>query len=186
MQYKLKEKLGQSRAFYVLKYLSYHLCRSGGIGRRAGFKIRFPLREYGFESHLRYCAEKGTESMHEQPIIGVIIPAAGSSSRFGQKDKLSEDVGGRPLLIRTVEFFTKCDAVRDIVVAGPPQQIDDFKEKFAPTLSFHGVKIVEGDAQSRALSVLNALSSISPEVFLLEIIFIWPSKYKKLFLSILL
>ncbi|MBI70101.1 MAG: hypothetical protein CMJ38_08980 [Phycisphaerae bacterium] len=102
--------------------------------------------------------------MHKQPSIGVIIPAAGSSTRFGQKDKLAEDIGGRPLLIRTVEFFTKCEAVRDIVVAGPPEHFDDFKEKFAPTLSFHGVRIVEGDAQSRALSVLNALSAMSPDV----------------------
>ena len=36
--------------------------------------------------------------------IAVIIPAAGQSSRFGTKDKLAEDLGGRPLLLRTVEF----------------------------------------------------------------------------------
>ncbi len=39
--------------------------------------------------------------------IAVIIPAAGKSTRYGEKDKLAEDLGGRPLLIRTVEFFTK-------------------------------------------------------------------------------
>ncbi len=34
--------------------LPYFLgCRSGGIGRRAGFKIQFP-RKCGFDSHLRY------------------------------------------------------------------------------------------------------------------------------------
>ncbi len=102
--------------------------------------------------------------MNEQPKIGVIIPAAGISSRFGQKDKLVEDVGGRPLLIRTVEFFTKCDEVLDIVVAGPPQQFEAFKERFSPTLSFHGVKIVEGDEHSRAMSVSNALSALSADV----------------------
>ena len=102
--------------------------------------------------------------MNEQPTIGVIIPAAGSSTRYGQRDKLAEDIGGRPLLIRTVEFFTKCDEVRDIVVAGPPRHFEDFKERFAPTLSFHGVKIVEGDQDSRAMSVANALSALSSEV----------------------
>jgi hypothetical protein len=31
------------------------LSRSGGTGRRAGFKIRFPLKECGFDSLLRHC-----------------------------------------------------------------------------------------------------------------------------------
>ena len=30
------------------------ISRSGGIGRRAGFKIPYPLRVCGFESHLRH------------------------------------------------------------------------------------------------------------------------------------
>ena len=102
--------------------------------------------------------------MHKQPTIGVIIPAAGSSTRFGQKDKLAEDIGGRPLLIRTVEFFTKCDEVSEIVVAGPPQHFDEFKDRFGPTLSFHGVKIVEGDKHSRAVTVSKALLALSEEV----------------------
>lgn len=102
--------------------------------------------------------------MSEHPTIGIIIPAAGSSTRFGERDKLSESVGGRPLLIRTVEFFTKRDEVREIVVAGPPNDFEAFNEKFAPTLSFHGVKIVEGDAHSRAQSVANAINAISNSV----------------------
>lgn len=31
-----------------------HICRGGGTGRRDGLKIRFPLRECGFDSHPRY------------------------------------------------------------------------------------------------------------------------------------
>ena len=36
--------------------------RSGGIGRRAGFKIRFPLKECGFDSLLRHLSDGGDAS----------------------------------------------------------------------------------------------------------------------------
>ena len=62
--------------------------------------------------------------------IGVIIPAAGQSNRFGSRDKLSEDLGGRPLLIRTVEFFTKREDVLEIVVAGPPDEFEAFQDRY--------------------------------------------------------
>lgn len=91
--------------------------------------------------------------------VGVIIPAAGSSSRYGKRDKLAEDLGGRPLLLRTVEFFTKREEVRDIVVAAPVDSFDEFQDRFGPALSFHGVKIVKGGF-TRCDSVANALVSI--------------------------
>ncbi len=52
--------------------------------------------------------------------VGVIIPAAGRGERFGRSQKLDQDLGGRAMLLRTVELFTKRDEVRFIVVAGPP------------------------------------------------------------------
>ena len=96
--------------------------------------------------------------------IGVIIPAAGQSNRFGSRDKLSEDLGGRPLLIRTVEFFTKREDVLEIVVAGPPDEFEAFQDRFGPSLSFHGVKIVKGGSKGRGESVQLALPSISDQI----------------------
>ena len=52
--------------------------------------------------------------------VCVIIPAAGRSDRFGTADKLAQDLGGRPLLMRTVELFTKREEVNSILVAAPP------------------------------------------------------------------
>ena len=95
--------------------------------------------------------------------IAVIIPAAGQSTRYGSRDKLAEDLGGRPLLLRTVEFFTKREDVSGIVVAGPSQNIDEFKERFGPALAFHGVQIVTGGS-NRCESVANALKYISDDV----------------------
>ena len=92
--------------------------------------------------------------------VAVIIPAAGASSRFGDRDKLQEDLGGRPLLIRTVEFFTKRDEVSQIIVAGPPASMSGFRERFGGQLSFHGVELVEGGADHRWQSVKAALESV--------------------------
>jgi 2-C-methyl-D-erythritol 4-phosphate cytidylyltransferase len=96
--------------------------------------------------------------------IGVIIPAAGSSARFGTKDKLAEDIGGRPLLLRTVEFFTKREEVLEIVVAGPVDTFHEFQDRYGPALSFHGVKIIQGGKEGRWESVRNALGHISSNV----------------------
>ena len=80
--------------------------------------------------------------------VSVIIPAAGSSRRYGM-DKLGQDLGGRAMLLRTVELFTKRDEVRSIVVAGPPDDLETFRERFGAPLSFHGVRIVEGGRTER-------------------------------------
>lgn len=81
--------------------------------------------------------------------VCVIIPAAGRSSRFGAGDKLAQDLGGRPVLLRTVEIFTKRDEVKSIVVGGPLEGFEAFRDKFGPTLGFHGAKLVPGGRTHR-------------------------------------
>ncbi|MHC4948780.1 MAG: IspD/TarI family cytidylyltransferase [Planctomycetota bacterium] len=90
----------------------------------------------------------------------VIIPAAGRSARFGGGDKLGQDLGGRALLLRTVELFSKRDDVKSIVVAGPPDDFDEFQAKYAATLSFHGATLVEGGRAERWETVRNALAAV--------------------------
>lgn len=98
--------------------------------------------------------------MSEQTIrICVIITAAGSSSRFGT-DKLGEDLGGRPVLLRALEPFTKRDEVSRIVVAAPPASIDEFRARYGPTLLFHGAQIVPGGTHHRWESVRAALEHV--------------------------
>lgn len=98
--------------------------------------------------------------------VCVIIPAAGRSSRFGESDKLAQDLGGRSVLLRTVEAFTKRDEVRSIIVAGPPEGFDAFREKYGPTLGFHGAKVVKGGQVHRWETVRNVLDepgAVPPE-----------------------
>ena len=92
--------------------------------------------------------------------VCVIIAAAGRSERFGASNKLDQDLGGRPLLLRTVELFTKRDEVRSILVAGPPDSLEEFKHKYAATLSFHGASIVAGGRTARWETVASALKSV--------------------------
>ncbi len=90
----------------------------------------------------------------------MIIPAAGKSTRFGVSDKLAQDLGGRPLLLRTVELFTKRDEVRSIIVAGPPDSFEEFRLRYGPALSFHGTIMVEGGRTARWETVRNALREV--------------------------
>src|SRR5947208_15797673 len=91
--------------------------------------------------------------------VCVIIPAAGKSSRYGESDKLSQDLGGRSVLLRTVELFTKREEVKSIIVAGPPSELDEFKARYGATLGFHGAAIVPGGREHRWETVRNALNS---------------------------
>ncbi|MDA0802627.1 MAG: IspD/TarI family cytidylyltransferase [Planctomycetota bacterium] len=91
--------------------------------------------------------------------ICLIVTAAGSSQRFGA-DKLGEDLGGRPVLLRAVEPFTKRTEVTTILVAAPPDSIDAFTTRFGPTLLFHGVRIVPGGRTARWETVKAALAYV--------------------------
>lgn len=95
--------------------------------------------------------------------ICVIIPAAGASSRFqregGLRSKLDEDLGGKPVLQRTVEVFTKIDRVGSIVVAGPAGDDDfrEFKEKYGDKMALLGATLCRGGPAHRWETVKNAL-----------------------------
>jgi len=100
--------------------------------------------------------------------ICVIIPAAGASSRFGGPlpgglSKLDEDLGGRPVLQRTVELFVKRDDVRSIIVAGPHDGYDEFIERHGDKLGLLGVTVCKGGTAHRFETVANALAHVPAE-----------------------
>ena len=93
--------------------------------------------------------------------IAVIIPAAGSSSRFNTGDsgllaprnKLDEDLGGRPVLQRTVELFNTRPDVCGVIIAGPA---DD--EAFAQFEFRHADKLaLLGAVLCRLLTALSMM-----------------------------
>ncbi len=96
--------------------------------------------------------------------LGVIIPAAGGSTRYaaagGLRSKLDEDLGGRPVLQRTIELFANLDATALIIVAAPADEYDEFIDRHGDRLGLAGVRVCRGGAEHRWQSVKNALELI--------------------------
>lgn len=89
---------------------------------------------------------------------GAVIVAAGSASRMGGIDKVMAQLGGEPMVARTIRAFQQCDAISEIVVVTRPDLIIPIKSL---CLNFDKVKTVVAGGASRQESVdlgLNALS----------------------------
>lgn len=101
--------------------------------------------------------------------IAIIIPAAGFSARFNadspdnDRSKLDEDLGGKPVLQRTVELFNTRDDVGDVIVAGPhdPARFAEFKLRHGDKLSLFGVVLCQGGATHRYETVAAALQHVN-------------------------
>jgi 2-C-methyl-D-erythritol 4-phosphate cytidylyltransferase len=103
--------------------------------------------------------------------IAVILPAAGTGSRFIQaagpssslpQNKLEIDLGGRPVFLRAIERFLKRPGVEQIILAVNPDTIDEFKFRWGDKLGFHGVQVVPGGKAERWETVLKALDAVKP------------------------
>ena len=58
----------------------------------------------------------------QKKMRSVVITAAGNSTRFGE-NKLLLEILGKPIIVRTVEQFTKCPQIDEIIVATRKQDI---------------------------------------------------------------
>jgi 2-C-methyl-D-erythritol 4-phosphate cytidylyltransferase len=96
--------------------------------------------------------------------FAVILPAAGRSSRFRDKEKKPfVNLDGRAVWLRTVEqFVTRPDVAQCIIVVSPDDQ-EMFRRRYGANLAFMNVQIANGGAE-RFESVANALALVKPEV----------------------
>ena len=89
-----------------------------------------------------------------------IIVAAGSGTRFGSPvPKQFLEIGGKPLLIHTLERFEFCPAVDEIVLVLSAAEIENFQSAIGKFNLKKISKIVSG-GETRAASVLKGLNSI--------------------------
>ncbi len=99
--------------------------------------------------------------------LAVIIAGAGASTRYkgagGLRDKLEEDLGGRPVLQRTVELFSKRDEAKWIIVAGPHDGYDEFLAHHGDKLGMLGVKCCRGGKRERYETIKAALEVVPAE-----------------------
>ncbi len=89
--------------------------------------------------------------------LAVVIPAAGASRRFGGRSKIDEDLGGRPVLQRTVELFVNRPETAVVIIAGPASEFEEFKLRHGDRLGLIGAQICKGGAEHRYESVRNAV-----------------------------
>src|SRR5205807_5171389 len=95
--------------------------------------------------------------------FAVILPAAGQSSRFRDKEKKPfATLDGRAVWLRSAELFvTREDVCQTIIVIAQADQ-ELFRRRYGANLAFMNVQIAEGGAE-RFESVANALALLKPE-----------------------
>lgn len=86
--------------------------------------------------------------------INAIIPAGGTSSRFGNKNKLLEKINGKEVIKYTIDAF-EASNVNEIIICANISIIDELKNIFADSKK---VKIIEG-GRTRQESVFNGLKA---------------------------
>jgi 2-C-methyl-D-erythritol 4-phosphate cytidylyltransferase len=103
------------------------------------------------------------------PRFAVILPAAGKSSRFRDKEKkVFANLDGRPVWLRSAELFVnRPDVARLIVVVAPEDQAT-FRQRYGAHIALLGVQIANGGAE-RFESVANALALVGEDVELVAI-----------------
>ena len=101
--------------------------------------------------------------------VGVIICAAGASSRFGGKRKKPfVDVDGRAVFLRSVEIFSSREDVKQILLAIAPEDEELVSVKWGPNLKFYNVKICFGGAE-RFDTVQKGLELIKDDIELIAV-----------------
>ena len=84
--------------------------------------------------------------------INAIIPAGGTSSRFGSKNKLMEKINDKEVIRYTVEVFEQAN-IDEIIVCAHATIMEELRDIFK---DFKKVRIVEG-GNCRQQSVFNGL-----------------------------
>jgi 2-C-methyl-D-erythritol 4-phosphate cytidylyltransferase len=90
-----------------------------------------------------------------------VLPSAGAGRRMGARSgtrKQYLEIGGEPILLRSVRVFLEHPAFVQVVVAVPPADMAS-----VPALLPGGVTVVAGGA-TRGDSVRNGLDAVSPDV----------------------
>ena len=101
--------------------------------------------------------------------FAVILPAAGKSSRFKDKEKKPfANLDGRAVWLRSAELFVSRNDVCQCLIVVSPEDQDLFRRRYGANLAFMNIQIVAGGSE-RFESVANALAQVKPEADLVAI-----------------
>ena len=95
--------------------------------------------------------------------ISVIITAGGTSSRYGNKNKLLENLGDKTVIEQTVSKFLNINSIDEVIIVANISIIDTLKSMFNDTK----IKITQG-GNTRQESVLKGLCKVSNDYVLIH------------------
>lgn len=95
------------------------------------------------------------------PFVTAIVVAAGNSTRMGGVNKQFLSLGGVPVLVRTLQAFSACPMVNEIVVAA---REEDIVEMFSLVKAYKIEKVTDivRGGSTRQESVFSAIRRASP------------------------
>ncbi len=97
------------------------------------------------------------------PRFAVILPAAGKSSRFRDREKKPfVNLDGRAVWLRCAELFITRDDVCQCLIVVAPEDQETFRRRYHANLAFMNVQIADG-GKERFESVANALAKVKEE-----------------------
>jgi 2-C-methyl-D-erythritol 4-phosphate cytidylyltransferase len=95
--------------------------------------------------------------------FAVILPAAGKSSRFRDKEKkVFANLDGRAVWLRSAELFITRDDVCQCIVVVAPEDREVFQRRYGANLAFMNIQLADG-GRERFDSVANALAVLKDE-----------------------
>jgi len=95
--------------------------------------------------------------------FAVILPAAGKSSRFRDREKKPfANLDGRAVWLRSVELFVTRDDVCQCILVVAPEDRDLFRRRYQANIAFMNVQVADGGSE-RFESVANALTLLKPD-----------------------
>ncbi|MEQ8210362.1 MAG: 2-C-methyl-D-erythritol 4-phosphate cytidylyltransferase [Lacipirellulaceae bacterium] len=99
------------------------------------------------------------------PNFAVILPAAGASRRFGDKNykKPFAMLAGRAVWLHSAEKFLARDDVKQVIVAVAEEDLETFQQKFGANIVILGVEVCTG-GKERSDSIANAIEKLKPEI----------------------
>ncbi len=95
--------------------------------------------------------------------FSLIITAGGTSSRYGNKNKLLEKIDSKTVIEHSLEPFKSFEDIKEIIIPANISAIENFKELFADTK----VIIIEG-GETRQESVCKALEYVKEEYVIIH------------------
>ncbi|MCD8086135.1 MAG: 2-C-methyl-D-erythritol 4-phosphate cytidylyltransferase [Clostridiales bacterium] len=108
------------------------------------------------------------KAKQERPYCAAVVPAAGSARRMEGVDKILAELGGVPVIVRTLGALNDCDLIDEIIVVTR----EDLIVPISGLVKQHGlnkVKTVVKGGDTRAESVRLGLAEVSKEVDLAAI-----------------